>query len=340
MELGVSFKTDVSGYITGIRFYKSAGNTGTHVGNLWSSTGALLATATFTSETASGWQQVNFSNPVAITANTVYVASYHSAIGHWSVDYNYFASSGVDNAPLHALANVGGTPDGRYAWGSSSVFPASGIGANYWVDVAFLSAGGEGSTQTGQLTTSPTSLGFGNVLVGSTSTAQTIILKNVGTSSLSISQVNVTGSGFAASGITTPLTLAVGQSASLSVTFAPASTGSVTGSISLANSANSSPTSIALNGAGVQASLTVTPASASFGNVTVAASNSQTFTLSNPGSASVAISQANLTGTGFTLSGLTTPLTIAAGNSAAHCRDQFHRFDIAGEQRPKLTAGD
>ncbi len=161
MELGVSFKTDVSGYITGIRFYKSAGNTGTHVGNLWSSTGALLATATFTSETASGWQQVNFSNPVAITANTVYVASYHSAIGHWSVDYNYFASSGVDNAPLHALANVGGTPDGRYAWGSSSVFPASGIGANYWVDVAFLSAGGEGSTQTGQLTTSPTSLGFG-----------------------------------------------------------------------------------------------------------------------------------------------------------------------------------
>ncbi|HEX7698082.1 MAG TPA: DUF4082 domain-containing protein, partial [Candidatus Acidoferrum sp.] len=69
VELGVSFRADTNGYITGIRFYKSAANTGTHVGNLWSSSGALLASATFTGESASGWQQVNFSNPVAITAN-------------------------------------------------------------------------------------------------------------------------------------------------------------------------------------------------------------------------------------------------------------------------------
>lgn len=86
IELGVSFKSDVAGYITGIRFYKSSANTGTHVGNLWSSTGTLLASATFTNETASGWQQVNFLNPVAITANTVYVASYHCNGGHYSVN--------------------------------------------------------------------------------------------------------------------------------------------------------------------------------------------------------------------------------------------------------------
>ena len=145
VELGVSFKADVNGYITGVRFYKSAANTGTHVGNLWSSAGTLLASATFTNETASGWQQVNFANPVAVTANTVYVASYHSTIGHWSANWNFFASSGVDNAPLHALANTSGTPDGRFTYGSSSAFPTSTNTANYWVDVAFSANSGSGA---------------------------------------------------------------------------------------------------------------------------------------------------------------------------------------------------
>ena len=81
----MKFRSDSSGYITGIRFYKASTNTGTHVGNLWTSTGTRLATATFTSETASGWQQVNFATPVAITANTVYVASYHTNVGHYNL---------------------------------------------------------------------------------------------------------------------------------------------------------------------------------------------------------------------------------------------------------------
>src|SRR5438552_17494387 len=113
VELGVSFKSDVSGYITGVRFYKGVNNTGTHLGHLWSSTGTLLATATFTGENASGWQHVNFSNPVAISANTVYVASYYKQ-GHWSVDRSSFATSGADNAPLHALANGNGAANGVY----------------------------------------------------------------------------------------------------------------------------------------------------------------------------------------------------------------------------------
>src|SRR5216684_425043 len=138
VELGVSFRSDVNGYITGIRFYKSAANTGTHVGNLWSSSGTLLASATFIGESASGWQQVNFSNPVAVTANTVYVASYHVNGGHWSASWSYFASSGVDNVPLHAPANGSGSvPNGRYAYGSGSAFPTSTNSANYWVDVVF-----------------------------------------------------------------------------------------------------------------------------------------------------------------------------------------------------------
>ncbi len=103
LELGVRFRADFDGYITGIRFYKAATNTGTHIGNLWSNTGTLLATAVFTNETASGWQQVTFSNPVAVTANTTYVASYFAPAGHYSDTPGYFANSGSDAPPLHFL---------------------------------------------------------------------------------------------------------------------------------------------------------------------------------------------------------------------------------------------
>lgn len=136
-ELGVKFTSDVSGVVTGVRFYKGAGNTGTHVGHLWTSTGTLLATATFTNETASGWQQVSFSQPVAITANTVYVASYWDPNGNYSLTRPFFASE-YNNGPLHALADGTSGPNGVYAYGSSA-FPANGYdSSNYWVDVVFV----------------------------------------------------------------------------------------------------------------------------------------------------------------------------------------------------------
>ena len=93
VELGMKFTANANGFITGIQFYKATTNTGTHTGSLWSSTGQLLATGTFTSETASGWQTLVFSTPVAITAGTTYVASYHTTVGHYSVSRSYFASS-------------------------------------------------------------------------------------------------------------------------------------------------------------------------------------------------------------------------------------------------------
>ena len=139
VELGLKFKSDTSGYVTGVRFYKSSKNTGTHVGNLWTTSGNRLATATFTNETASGWQQVNFSTPVAISANTVYVVSYHTSVGHYSDDLNYFNGKGQDNAPLHALANGVSGANGVYAYASASSFPTQdpGKSVNYWVDVVF-----------------------------------------------------------------------------------------------------------------------------------------------------------------------------------------------------------
>jgi hypothetical protein len=138
VELGVQFRSAVAGSITGIRFYKAAANTGTHVGNLWATNGTLLATATFANETASGWQQVLFSKPVAIASNAVYVASYHANNGHYSDDENYFADQGVDNYPLHALGARENGGNGVYSYGTKSTFPNQTYGAdNYWVDVVF-----------------------------------------------------------------------------------------------------------------------------------------------------------------------------------------------------------
>ncbi|HEX6519257.1 MAG TPA: DUF4082 domain-containing protein [Streptosporangiaceae bacterium] len=145
-EVGVKFKTDNYGVISGIRFYKASTNTGTHIGNLWSSTGQLLASATFTGESGSGWQQVNFAQPVTVDRNTTYIASYFAPKGHYSADSGYFytvppigaSATNVDSAPLHALRNSGSTANGVLAHSSSSTFPASSSNAaNYWVDPVF-----------------------------------------------------------------------------------------------------------------------------------------------------------------------------------------------------------
>ena len=86
VDLGVKFQASTNGTIIGIRFYKGPQNTGTHIGDLWTTSGTLLASATFTNETASGWQQVNFSTPVSITAGTTYIASYQTNVGEYSAD--------------------------------------------------------------------------------------------------------------------------------------------------------------------------------------------------------------------------------------------------------------
>jgi hypothetical protein len=137
LVLGAKFTSDVDGSITGVRFYKAAANTGTHVGSLWSAAGALLASTTFSGETASGWQTALFTTPVAIAANTTYVVSYLSPNGHYSADGGTFSSSPFDNAPLHALSTLN-SPNGVYAYSPTSIFPTNSYNAaNYWVDVLF-----------------------------------------------------------------------------------------------------------------------------------------------------------------------------------------------------------
>ncbi|MGW0595434.1 DUF4082 domain-containing protein [Streptosporangium sp. NPDC002607] len=138
LELGVQFQTTTAGTIRGVRFYKGALNTGTHTGNLWSASGQLLARATFTNETASGWQQVDFDTPVAVTANTTYVASYYTTSGNYSLTLPYFTTQ-YTNGPFVVPASGVQVSNGVYAYSATSTFPTGTYRAsNYWVDVLFV----------------------------------------------------------------------------------------------------------------------------------------------------------------------------------------------------------
>ena len=175
---------------------------------------------------------------------------------------------------------------------------------------------GTGVSTTIQLSTTPTSLSFGNLATGTTA-VKGVTISNTGSSSVSISQISASGAGYSTSGITLPLSLAAGQSASLSVTFAPTSAGSVSGSVTVVSSATNSPSIISLSGTGVQPQISVIPSSISFGNVAVGVTNTQTLTIRNAGTATLNVSQASLAGAGFTSSGLALPLSVPAGGSSS-----------------------
>ena len=136
VELGVKFRSSADTVVKGVKFYKGQGNTGTHTGNLWTTDGARLATVTFTDETATGWQTAYFDEPVAITANTTYVASYYAPKGMYAANNDYFANNARTNGILTALANGTDGGNGVYRYGSASAFPSDTYqSSNYWVDV-------------------------------------------------------------------------------------------------------------------------------------------------------------------------------------------------------------
>ena len=137
VELGLRFSPTVSGFVTGVRFFKSAANTGTHTGSLWDSSGTRLATVTFTGETASGWQTATFTSAVAVTAGQTYVASYTAPNGHYSAASLYWSYRGRSAGPLTVSGGFGATPAGVYAWAPGS-FPTEDFQqSNYFVDAVF-----------------------------------------------------------------------------------------------------------------------------------------------------------------------------------------------------------
>ena len=173
-----------------------------------------------------------------------------------------------------------------------------------------------GTGAQGVLAAAPSSASFGNVALG-TSSSQAINLSNTGNASLTITQASVAGGGFSASGFSVPFTIAAGGTASFKVAFAPTAAGAASGSVSIASTASNPTMAIALSGTGAQGQVAATPSTVSFGNVVTGNSNSQPVKLSNTGNASLTITQANVTGAGFSASGLSMPLTIAAGASAS-----------------------
>jgi hypothetical protein len=99
------------------------------------------------------------------------------------------------------------------------------------------------------LNSSVSSLNFGNVNVSS-STTQNITMTNAGNSSVTIAQVMVAGAGFNSTGAS-GITLALGQTTTLTSTFAPSANGAATGKITVSSNATNSPSSISLSGMGV-----------------------------------------------------------------------------------------
>jgi hypothetical protein len=169
-------------------------------------------------------------------------------------------------------------------------------------------------TQAG-LGVSPAAVNFKGVVVGSSATT-TLNLSNTGSAAVTISQASVAGTGFTISGLAAGLTIQPGQNSSFTAQFQPTSTGSASGSISVSSNSPNSPMTIALTGTGTQPEIGAIPSSAPFGNVTVGNTNSQTITLTNGGTANLTISQGSVSGNGFKITGLSTPLTIQPGGNA------------------------
>ena len=130
LTLGVRFASDSPGKITGIRYYKAAGNVGTHTGALYTTGGQQLASVTFDGESSTGWQTATFSQPVDIAANTEYVAAYRTPTGVYSATPGGF-SSGITSGPLRTTGGAG-------AYTYSGDFPSSSSNASYLVDVDFV----------------------------------------------------------------------------------------------------------------------------------------------------------------------------------------------------------
>src|ERR1700735_3040913 len=183
---------------------------------------------------------------------------------------------------------------------------------------------------------SPSSLGFGSLTVGQSAT-KTLTITNAGTESLTVSGISVAGSGFTMKPVTLPMSLAVGESTSISTTFTAAASGAATGKIMISSNAPDSPVIVSLAATGVSKSsdLTITPPSVSFGNVTIGTESTQSIHLMNSGSSSMTISAVSASGSSISLSGLSFPVTLAAGASAS--LNAIFKATAAGNASGTLT---
>ena len=182
-------------------------------------------------------------------------------------------------------------------------------------EMASLSASAGAAAQP-QLSMTPSSASFGDVTIGMPST-QAFQLTNSATGTLSITQINVTGNGFAAGTLSLPISLGAGQSSNFNVQFSPTIAGAVTGSVSVVSNATNAPGAIALSGTGVAATRTLSFSTTklTFGSVNAGSSSSLPVTVTNTGNSSVQVSAITESGAGFTLAGASTPVTLSPKQS-------------------------
>jgi len=131
-ELGMKFRLARSGQITGIRYWKASGDSGTHTGRIWSATGTQLAAVTFSGETASGWQQQALTTPLSVQPNTVYVVSVNIASNYAFTDIGLATS--IVNGDISSVA------DGNNGvFGKPFAFPTNSYhSSNYFRDILFV----------------------------------------------------------------------------------------------------------------------------------------------------------------------------------------------------------
>jgi hypothetical protein len=263
---------------------------------------------------------LDFGSVTAGTSKTLTVSASNTgavpvSIASVSISSRYFTLSSP-GLPAVVAAGQNSTISIVFTPNAAGAFSATvSIASNASGSAATVSVSGTGVSN-GQLVLNQTSDSFGNVTVGSQS-SQTVTLTNNTASSVTVSQAVVSGTGFSLSGLSTPLALNAGANATFSITFAPLSTGNVSGNLAITSNAVDPALSMTLSGAGVAPGvLGANPTSLDFGTVQVGNNQALSETVTNTGGSSVTISQVAATGTGFKLSGLSTPVTLGAGQSA------------------------
>jgi hypothetical protein len=184
---------------------------------------------------------------------------------------------------------------------------------------ATVSLGGTGTTTTTpQLTVTPGTLDFGNVGLNA-ATTQPVTLSSTGTAPVTVTAAAVTGAGFSVSGVSFPLTLNPNQSTTLQVQFDPTTAGAATGQLSVRSDSSTGGTAhVVLTGTGTVATspqLTLSATTLSFGNDPVKHSATLPLTLTSTGTAPMTVSAATLSGTGFSQSGASFPVTLNPNQS-------------------------
>ena len=146
---------------------------------------------------------------------------------------------------------------------------------------------------------SPSSVPFGSVPVGTSSTPLSVTLTNTGNAALTITSISFSGSN--SSDFTQSnncgASVAAGAGCTISVTFAPAANGSRAASLAIADNASGSPQTVSLSGTGTSSGASVSPSSLSFGSFSVGTSSAaQTATLSNTGNVTLTVASISVSG--------------------------------------------